>query len=49
MKRKMHNYCSAEIIKKKTHTKTPSILKAHFCFLAPKVPAVMVYLIPSVF
>lgn len=46
MKREMHNYCSAGI--KKPHTETP-ILKAHFCFLAPKVPAIMVYLIPSVF
>lgn len=47
MKREMPNYSSAGI--KKPHTETSSILKAHFCFLAPKVPAVMVYLIPSVF
>lgn len=35
--------------KKKQQTQTPPILKAHFCFLALKVPAVMVYLMSSVF
>lgn len=34
---------------KEKHTKTPSILKPYFCFLALKVPAVMVSLISSVF
>lgn len=45
----MHSYCSAGIKEKNPNTKTTAILKAYFCFLALKVPAVMVYLISAVF